>query len=78
MLVPGQELAIQIENKLKELATSEHGVRSALLIGGGSKKQQSYRLHQNANFLVATPGRLLDLIRSEKEWSREKRGFGED
>ena len=73
MLVPGQELAIQIENKIKQLATSENGVRSALLIGGESKKQQNYRLHQNANFLVATPGRLLDLIRSDQEWSRKNK-----
>lgn len=71
VLVPSQELAVQIEGVIKQLTQSENGVRTALLVGGDSRKQQSHRLRQNANFVVATPGRFISTYRSDTDWSSE-------
>ena len=67
VLVPSRELAIQIENVAKTIIQNTVGVRTALLIGGESREQQLYRLRQNVNLLIATPGRLNDLLQSTNE-----------
>lgn len=69
VLVPNRELAIQIEEVVKSICLNVVGVRTALLIGGESRDQQLYRLHQNSNFLIATPGRLIDLLQTKTTFS---------
>lgn len=70
ILVPSRELAIQIEEVVQSLIRNTVGVRTALLIGGESREQQLYRLRQNVNVFIATPGRLNDLLTSAEAEGR--------
>jgi ATP-dependent RNA helicase RhlE len=62
VLVPTRELAAQVEKAVGELA--QHSpVKCALIIGGASFTTQREALKKGAEVVVATPGRLLDLLR---------------
>ncbi|KNB43298.1 putative ATP-dependent RNA helicase [Blastocystis sp. subtype 4] len=61
IVVPSRELAIQIEEVVKFMVLKLRGVRTALIIGGESREQQMYRLRQDVNVLICTPGRLSDI-----------------
>lgn len=61
ILVPTRELAIQVERVLKNIGASI-GLRSAVIIGGTSKNTQIRDLKRNPHIVVATPGRLIDLM----------------
>ena len=64
MLVPTRELAIQVDTVFKQFGTAvPHKVKSMAIYGGTSKNVQMQRLI-NVNVLIATPGRLLDLLES--------------
>ena len=61
VLTPTRELAIQIGDSFK--AYSRHvNVRGTVIFGGVSQKPQERVLKQGIDVLVATPGRLLDLM----------------
>jgi ATP-dependent RNA helicase RhlE len=61
ILTPTRELAIQIEESFK--AYGRHlPLRHAVIFGGVSQKAQTDALQRGVDILVATPGRLLDLI----------------
>ena len=62
VLAPTRELAMQIHEELSALAKYISGVRIALLYGGQPISRQIGRLKQNPQILVATPGRLLDMM----------------
>ncbi|NNN06232.1 MAG: DEAD/DEAH box helicase [Elusimicrobia bacterium] len=62
VLVPTRELAAQVEKSVGELARNSP-VKCALIIGGASFTTQRDALKKGAEVVVATPGRLLDLIR---------------
>ncbi|MEV6772274.1 DEAD/DEAH box helicase [Nocardia sp. NPDC051030] len=61
ILAPTRELAIQIETALDEPALSQ-GLRLATAVGGLQIKKQEERLARGVDLLIATPGRLTDLI----------------
>ncbi|MEU2256912.1 DEAD/DEAH box helicase [Nocardia xishanensis] len=61
VLVPTRELAAQIERALDEPALSL-GLRIASVVGGSPIKRQADRLARGVDLLIATPGRLQDLI----------------
>ncbi|ORI20631.1 DEAD/DEAH box helicase [Rhodococcus sp. 1168] len=61
ILVPTRELALQIERALEEPALAL-GVRVMGIVGGVPMKRQSERLMRGVDVVVATPGRLEDLI----------------
>ncbi|TAG28259.1 MAG: DEAD/DEAH box helicase [Burkholderiales bacterium] len=63
ILCPTRELAQQVANDAIELARHMTGVRVANVIGGLPYQIQIAKL-QNADLVVATPGRLLDLQRN--------------
>jgi ATP-dependent RNA helicase RhlE len=63
VLVPTRELAAQVEKAVGELA-KHSPVKCALVIGGASFHNQEQDLKRGAEVVVATPGRLLDHIRS--------------
>jgi superfamily II DNA/RNA helicase len=63
VLCPTRELAQQVANDAIELARHMTGVRVANVIGGLPYQIQIAKL-QNADLVVATPGRLLDLQRN--------------
>ena len=61
VLTPTRELAIQIADSFK--AYSRHvKIHGMVIFGGVSQKPQEVRLKKGIDVLVATPGRLLDLM----------------
>lgn len=63
VLCPTRELAQQVAHDAIELVKHCRGIRIANVVGGMPYPVQIAKL-QNANLVVATPGRLLDLQRS--------------
>jgi ATP-dependent RNA helicase RhlE len=62
ILAPTRELAVQIEDTIKLLAKGAH-VSTALVLGGVSRFSQVKKIGPGVDVLVATPGRLTDLVR---------------
>ncbi|MBN3307139.1 DDX59 helicase, partial [Amia calva] len=65
ILTPTRELAIQIESQAKELVMGLTNMRTALLVGGMPLPPQLHRLKQNIKIVIATPGRLLEILKQE-------------
>ncbi|XP_045040484.1 probable ATP-dependent RNA helicase DDX59 isoform X2 [Desmodus rotundus] len=63
ILTPTRELAIQIERQAKELMRGLPRMKTVLLVGGLPLPPQLYRLRQHVKVLIATPGRLLDVMK---------------
>jgi superfamily II DNA/RNA helicase len=63
IVTPTRELAAQIKDELYSL-TSGLSVYSALCIGGANMWRQKEDLRRNPSFVIGTPGRLDDLIRT--------------
>src|SRR5678815_2045058 len=61
VLAPTRELAAQIEKNYVELNAAKAN-RSVTLIGGASMSRQMDELRRNPAVIIATPGRLLDLV----------------
>ncbi|MGP6089697.1 DEAD/DEAH box helicase [Antarctobacter jejuensis] len=61
ILAPTRELAKQILDNLRAYAEGTH-VRVTLVVGGASLNGQAQRLTKGTDLLVATPGRLIDLL----------------
>ncbi|MFF5258216.1 DEAD/DEAH box helicase [Actinomadura viridis] len=61
VLVPTRELAQQVSEALTPYADAV-GLRTATVVGGLSLTRQAAALRRGAEVLVATPGRLADLI----------------
>ncbi|MFF3652316.1 DEAD/DEAH box helicase [Streptomyces sp. NPDC002181] len=61
VLVPTRELAQQVTDALAPYATAVN-LRTTTVVGGMSINRQSGALRRGAEVLVATPGRLKDLI----------------
>ncbi|PYS89885.1 MAG: RNA helicase [Acidobacteria bacterium] len=61
ILAPTRELASQIETNYRELNATKHN-RCATLIGGASMSRQLTALRQQPAVVIATPGRLLDML----------------
>jgi ATP-dependent RNA helicase RhlE len=63
VLVPTRELAAQVGESIRLLARAlQHPIKVAALFGGVSINPQMMALRRGADFVVATPGRLLDLV----------------
>jgi ATP-dependent RNA helicase RhlE len=61
ILAPTRELAVQIEDEFKAFSRGM-GLFSVLCIGGASMNVQIHNLRRRYNFVIATPGRLKDLV----------------
>lgn len=62
IITPTRELAVQIQDEFRDFAFNMQ-LFSALLIGGANMRRQINDLRRNPDLVVATPGRLKDLIR---------------
>ena len=60
-LVPTRELALQAEEQYELLRTKKLP-KAAVIIGGMSERPQIQAIRSGARFVIATPGRLEDLI----------------
>jgi superfamily II DNA/RNA helicase len=61
-LVPTRELALQVHDELVPLAKSRGRTLHAVY-GGARMDQQIKALHRGVDFVVGTPGRIIDLMR---------------
>lgn len=61
IMCPTRELASQIRDNIEQYAR-HLDIRSMAMFGGVSQRPQEKILHRGVDILVATPGRLLDLI----------------
>ncbi len=64
ILTPTRELAIQIEESFKAYG-SFTGLKQLVVFGGVSQNPQTDALKKGVDILVATPGRLLDLMQQK-------------
>ena len=60
VLAPTRELAIQIQEELRDLCAFREGVRTVCLYGGQPIDRQINQLKKSPQIVVATPGRLMD------------------
>jgi ATP-dependent RNA helicase DDX3X len=61
ILAPTRELAIQIHQEARKFTYRSH-IRSVVVYGGADSKAQIQELERGCHVLVATPGRLIDMI----------------
>ena len=60
-LVPTRELAVQVARELEPLG-AKRGIRILAIYGGAPIEKQISALARGVEFVVATPGRMIDLI----------------
>ena len=64
VLSPTRELAQQTEKVFKQLGSAA-GIKTVCVIGGESLGKQKEQISKGAHIIVATPGRLVDLLKQE-------------
>ena len=62
ILSPTRELCLQIAGDLREFSKYMAGIHVEAVYGGASIEQQIRALRKGAQIIVATPGRLIDLM----------------
>ena len=65
ILVPTRELALQVEQSASKIARP-FAMKSVVLIGGAPINAQVKVLNQRPRIIIATPGRLIDLMQQRK------------
>ncbi len=65
IITPTRELANQISDEMFRLGAPK-GIKTATVYGGQSYNLQRKRVNGSANVVVATPGRLLDMLSKEQ------------
>jgi len=64
ILVPTRELCLQVHDNILKFANGT-GIKSVAIYGGVKQIYQAQEINAGVHFIVATPGRLLDLLRKE-------------
>lgn len=62
IISPTRELAIQINEILQKFLDNIPDLKQVLLVGGTTIAEDADRLKAGANIIVATPGRLEDML----------------
>ena len=62
VVCPTRELCLQITNEIDLFKKNKKGIHAVAVYGGASITQQIRDLKRGAQIVVATPGRLIDLI----------------
>jgi len=65
ILAPTRELAVQIEDNFREFSGGA-GITTCLVLGGVSRAGQIKKISRGVDVLIATPGRLEDLMNDKK------------
>lgn len=63
VIAPTRELCVQISKELTKYASSIKGLNIVSVYGGASINDQAKQIKKGAQILVATPGRMQDMIR---------------
>ncbi|WP_082561089.1 DEAD/DEAH box helicase [Devosia sp. Root685] len=66
ILAPTRELAVQIEENIRKFAGSKFRLDTVLVLGGVSRYHQVQKIAKGVDVVVATPGRLKDLLDDNK------------
>ncbi|CAH8355259.1 unnamed protein product [Eruca vesicaria subsp. sativa] len=61
ILAPTRELAVQIQEESRKFGLRS-GVRSTCIYGGAPKGRQIHDLRRGVEIVIATPGRLIDML----------------
>lgn len=62
IIAPTRELCLQITQEIKKYASELNRVSVVAVYGGASIREQADQIKRGAHIVVATPGRLIDLI----------------
>lgn len=62
ILSPTRELCLQITNEMKNYAKYIKGLNTVAIYGGASITEQAREIKRGAHVIVATPGRMQDMI----------------
>ena len=62
VLSPTREFCLQITNELKNYSKYEKGINVVAVYGGASITEQAREIKRGAQIIVATPGRMQDMI----------------
>jgi len=62
ILAPTRELCLQITNEIKHYAKYVKGLHTVAVYGGASITEQARDIRKGAQIIVATPGRMQDMI----------------
>lgn len=65
VITPTRELAVQVSEELAKYGKGS-GIKTVAVFGGDSSQRQIDAIQRGANVVVATPGRLLDLLESKR------------
>ncbi|CAH1105693.1 unnamed protein product [Psylliodes chrysocephalus] len=61
IMAPTRELAQQIEEETVKFG-GPLGIRTVVVVGGLSREEQGFRLRMGCEIVIATPGRLIDVL----------------
>lgn len=62
-LCPTRELTMQAAAEVEKFARYKKGVKVVAVYGGASMEKQIFQLKKGANFVIGTPGRIMDHLR---------------
>lgn len=62
ILSPTRELCLQIANEIKQYSKYVKGLHTVAIYGGASITEQAREIKRGAQIIVATPGRMQDMI----------------
>ena len=65
IILPTRELALQVNESLNKIGRFL-GLKTVVLIGGESVNRQAAELRRGYHIVIATPGRLIDLLEQRK------------
>lgn len=67
ILAPTHELAMQINNEIKNISSNSNmDVKSMAIIGEANIKRQIEKLKEKPHIIVGSPGRILELIKKKR------------
>ncbi|KNC83276.1 hypothetical protein SARC_04472 [Sphaeroforma arctica JP610] len=74
VISPTRELATQIYDEAEKLTTFHKNIRSMVLVGGVNKSKDMRALAGNPSIVIATPGRLIDHLKTTKGFAQRVNG----
>jgi ATP-dependent RNA helicase DeaD len=63
IISPTRELCLQITTELKKYAVNLNRINIVAIYGGSNIQEQAKSIKRGAQIIVATPGRMLDMLR---------------
>uniref|UniRef100_A0A8C6R6A5 ATP-dependent RNA helicase n=1 Tax=Nannospalax galili TaxID=1026970 RepID=A0A8C6R6A5_NANGA len=72
VLTPTRELAVQVKQHIDAVARFT-GIKTAILVGGMSIQKQQRMLNRHPEIVIATPGRLWELVKEKHPHLRDLR-----